>query len=95
MSWLRKLLPEALPHIHCEVLTLDLVWRLAEVDKHAGSAFGAKVMRLLLVSKAILREKLFTGGNYNVLPSWINQKIAVPGANGAIAAIHSGVKKRE
>jgi hypothetical protein len=49
-------------------------------------------MRLLHVPKAILRYDLLSGSDDDILSFWINQEIAVPGTNGAIAAIHSGAK---
>lgn len=48
-----------------------------------------KLVGFVLVSKSILRELALAGDESDILAFWIDEQVAMPSANGAVAAIYS------
>lgn len=77
-----------LTYINCRYGTRHWVLRLGKVNQDAGAALGAKLVWLRRRAKAIRLELVFSRDELYIFHLWVDQKISVLGADGAVAAEH-------
>jgi hypothetical protein len=82
-------------YIEAEIRVLPVFGCVPEVHEHARPAGFAKHVGFEFRGKAVLGEIIFAGEKRHVFSLWIYEKIAIFGANGAVAAADVGFSERK
>jgi hypothetical protein len=77
-------------HIQRNKRPLLLSFRIFEINEHASAAIGTKLVWFVPVSKSVLGQRIFAGGEDDILALRIYEDVSAFGANGAVAANNFG-----